>query len=371
MSRSKGLIIMSGECFREGNMWSRLRDTQRGYDGQKIATDSHGLFFNKILETNDIDIYLNTYNTKYYKELEAWYQPHSVHINYLEHINPYGAYGPSYISTECLNKLNIDNYEWILCFRPDLILKSYFIDHIFNTEWDQLMYPYRLWLNWLFIDNGFINMSDTMLFCPKKLFHIIKKGGLQLFHDGLYNYINKHQLDKNDFNFMIKTLHDSDSFKDYNPLYTMAGREENKYWYSYGYEVDPRDKYEIHLTNKHYVFNDWNLLDNNIPINEKLNITNLEDAWEWWHQDNQTINKFHNIIELHPIDIFHGQRVRLSRHMDQTYWEKSEDKIFIYHADFRRSSIFNRVSDYIYEGNYEFDPSVKFMLRKLIRPNIL
>jgi hypothetical protein len=147
----------------------------------------------------------------------------------------------------------------------------------------------------------------------------------------------------------------------------MVSRPENKYWYSYGYEVNPNDKYKIHLTEKQYTFNDWNLLDNNIFEYEKINIKNLDHAWEWWHEDNNIIKKFHNVIELYPSNIFDGQKIGLSRHDDQTYWEHIGDQILMYHADRRHSTTFNKVSDNSYDGKYEFDPNVKFMLRKIQR----
>lgn len=363
--QNNGLIIICGESFRGGGQWNRILDTDQSYITQKLASDSHINFCISLKEKFNIsiNILLSTYKTKYEKDYESWYNLIDTKFKYFSSTQ---VNNRSDLGKLAIHDVNIDLYDWILFIRPDLKLKNYFWE-IFDPFCQELLYPYRLWILWHTLDNGFCNVNDTMLFIPKRLYHILKQGGVQLYHDGLSNYINKYNLLYSDFNFMIPTLHDSDSSKDYNPLYTMVSRPENKYWYSYGYEIHPQDKYKIHLTDKKYIFNDWNLLDNNIPTHENKNIKNLDNVWEWWHEDIGVLRKFHNLIELYPNNIFDGQRVGLSRHNDQTYWEQKENEILMYHADRRHSTTFNKVSEHTYIGKYEFNPNIQFMLRKLER----
>ena len=54
-------------------------------------------------------------------------------------------------------------------------------------------------------------------------------------HDTWCDLINTTDLTYNDLDTMINTYHDSDSFKDYNPLYYIVNRPESKIWHSKGH----------------------------------------------------------------------------------------------------------------------------------------
>ena len=77
-----------------------------------------------------------------------------------------------------------------------------------------------------------------MLFIPNKYYIYIKK--IIISHNTWCDLINTTDLNYNDLDTMINTYHDSDSFKDYNPLYYIINRTECKIWHSNG-----------HIFNKH------------------------------------------------------------------------------------------------------------------------
>lgn len=362
------LIVFSGECFRDGGQHSRLRDTEFSYHSQKEASYSHNLFFQKLLsDHHNIDVHINSYTTKYAADLEKWYQEtiSSKNIQSTYHTNLH-VRGLTMLSTEYLIK-NIDildKYDAILILRPDLYLKQYFLD-IFDIEWQKIMYPNRLWLPHTHIGH-FPQINDTLIFIPKKYYYIINSIGIKLYHYGLKDYIEFHGLSMDDIGFMINTLHDSDTGKDYNPLYRMVSRNEVKYWYSYGWEIDNTNYFNLITTDKYYKFPDWNLLDDNIPKHEKDAISDINNVWEWWHSEPRVMNKFHNLIEFMSDTVF-GQQIRLSRHPDQSYWKQEDNKIIIYHNNRDITTIFEKQNDILYTGMYSFNKDIKLSIKKLIR----
>lgn len=358
----KALILMVGETFRDGGQHTRLRDTEFSYHRQKQASDSHIDFFETLKKQYNLHVHLESYETKYIDDIKSWYKNcHKFTINLRKHLHPNGI---TMLATEYIKNIDIDQYDWIFAYRPDLELKKYFIRN-FDPTWQKLMYPNRLWLPWTHC-GSLPRINDTMMYCPRNYFNILKDGGIKLYHHGLYDYIIHHGLQKHHCGFMIPTLHDSDTAKDYNPLYRMVSRNENKYWYSYGYEINHDDVYDFKLTDKQYSFDDWNLLDNNIPADEKKKIINYDNVWEWWHSEPHIINKFHNLIEFIDDPIF-GQKIILSRHPDQSYWKKEDDKIIVYHNDQRVTTVFEKKNEFLYTGDYAFNKNIKLSIRKLIR----
>jgi len=76
-------------------------------------------------------------------------------------------------------------------------------------------------------------VNDMILFIPNKYYKYINK--IIISHDTWYDLINNTDLTYNDLDTMINTYHDSDSFKDYNPLYYIVNRSESKIWHSKGH----------------------------------------------------------------------------------------------------------------------------------------
>ena len=73
--KKTGLLILSGECFREGNIGSRIRDNEHAIKTQSIASNSHVKMCNYIKKTYNIkmDIIITTSVTKYKDILYDFY----------------------------------------------------------------------------------------------------------------------------------------------------------------------------------------------------------------------------------------------------------------------------------------------------------
>jgi hypothetical protein len=77
-----------------------------------------------------------------------------------------------------------------------------------------------------------------MLFIPKKYYKYIPN--ISCDHNTWRNLMKNTDLTYDDLDTMINTYHDSDSSKDYNPLYYIVNRPENIIWHREG-----------HIFNKH------------------------------------------------------------------------------------------------------------------------
>lgn len=290
---TKLLLVIAGECFREGTQGSRLRDTDISVINQIKATESHLSFIEHLKKKYNIttDVQLISYASKYENILIDKYNEYNLRYKF------YDKYMDD--RTQLVNSDKIQNieekYDSILVIRPDMCLKPFFFD-IFDPYSNQICYPSVCWIG---LDRIFDapRISDTMMFIPKIYFQKIYYDiGLKLYHQAISDYIGN-GLNLNDFNVFIKTLHDSDPAKDYNPLYHFVSRKESKHWHSYGYCIN-NIYLPIETSHNPYDFPDWDLYDDNIDKVAYHQIKNLNNTWEWW--DTLTIGrpKFINIIEL-------------------------------------------------------------------------
>ena len=114
--------------------------------------------------------------------------------------------------------------------RIDLFLKDKFFE-IFNPYSDKILFPsvcfkptHKCGLH--------PRVNDTMMFIPKKYFNFIKKFNIKtsvkntrgLSHNSWHDLIVLHKLSYDDLDMMLNTYHDSDSAKDFNPIYYIVNR---------------------------------------------------------------------------------------------------------------------------------------------------
>jgi hypothetical protein len=217
-----GLMILLGESFRSGGQNTRERGKPESVKEQMNACKSHIDFINSY---NDVkwNIRLYTYSTNYNSLL----------------INNYGSYLEKYnflisepIGLQKLYEMSIENlpaYDFIFVCRIDLYLKPEFI-FIFNYRWKEIKFPFICWKNrGGDIVNLYPRVSDTMIFIPKKY----NPKDINLNHEGWMLLIkNGYTID--DIDVMINTYHDSDSQKDYNPIYYIVNRPKTTNWFSRG-----------------------------------------------------------------------------------------------------------------------------------------
>ena len=145
------------------------------------------------------------------------------------------------IATKGVEQIELSDYDFVIFTRNDICFKDKFIDtfKIKNT----ISCVSQHWTHHdCFKENNlsFPVVNATILCIPKKYYSITKD--LHIDHDLWKYYIQKYKLKHSDFDLMLDTYHDSDSYKDFNPLYYMVGRDQTTNWYD-------KDKKNI---------NDWN-----------------------------------------------------------------------------------------------------------------
>jgi hypothetical protein len=224
----KGLFIIIGESFRLGGQGTRIRGLTESYSPQINACNTHINFLNHIkLKYNcDSDICLSTYTTQYDNDLIEIYKEKLVYYKIFDNV-----IGLNQLFQDCINNIN-KNYDFVFYFRIDLYLKEHFFD-VFNPEWSTIRFPTICWKK----DSVHINkprVNDMMLYIPNRFFDKLNK--MVIGHEAWYNFSHDLNIDDSDMDVMINTYHDSDSQKDYNPLYYIVNRPESKIWDS-EYEI--------------------------------------------------------------------------------------------------------------------------------------
>ena len=227
-NNKKCLIVYYGGSFREGNIGSTLSDTKYGYETQKHASITHAKL-KKVLNEKGYqsDILVNTRDTVYKKDLMNWYNPFNIMLNNL----PKELHGKDLMIQNCIkniNKLNKEEYKFILFIRIDLFLKPDFYK-ILNTESNKIMF---LANNYdptdcsIFDNHNNPKIVDLFLYIPKKYYYILdNKFNLNHFS---WTYLKKqYKLTDNDMDFMTNDSFDSNIYKDFNKYYIMSSRKES------------------------------------------------------------------------------------------------------------------------------------------------
>lgn len=352
---NKLLLIIAGECFREGGQGSRCKDTPKSLTSQLLASDSHIKFIEYLKNKYniDVDIQLISYHTKYEKELIEKY--HQYNLQYKFYDKYYGD------RTQLINSWKLENidqsYDSILAIRPDICFKDFFLN-IFNPCATKICYPSVCFIGAHRSGNS-PRVNDTIVFIPRKYFDLIYYNiGIKTYHEAIKDYIDhSDKIDKplhlsNDFDFFLRTLHDSDSAKDYNPLYYLVSRPECKRWHSYGYEIRDIDFLPIETNNILYDFPDWSLLDNNISHKQYNQIKNLNNLWEWW-DISYGCKKFIDLIELDLDNSTDDLRnVTPSRCDYESYWcYKNNYQLYFYNQYKKVTSILYKKNDIEFTGS--------------------
>ena len=233
----KALLVIIGESFRTGIQGTRVRGLEISYEGQIKACSSHMNFLNNLKEKNNIDtdIIFQTYNTKYNEDLIKIYEKNL--INYKFHEDVIGLTNLFQNSIESVKNINI--YDYILYIRIDLFLKDFFTE-IFNPNYKTITFPSICFkrFNADRIGND-PRVNDTMLFIPKKYYNYIKI--ININHNSWRDLVRKSDLTYDDLDTMLRTFHDSDSYKDYNPIYYIVNRKESNVFHSKRYFFDKND----------------------------------------------------------------------------------------------------------------------------------
>jgi len=228
---NKGCLILYGESFREGKQLERTRDTEKSFDNQMKACDSHVKFIEKMKKNNiQIDVSISTYCTKYEKELKKKYSDYNLFYTCETEMIKNVATSIKYIATQGIKNINLNDYSFILITRNDICFKDEFINRFKPS--DRIQFVSQHWTkNDCFMEDSrlYPEVNNIILYIPKKYYFITKD--LRIHHDSWKYFIQHMGLKDSDMEFMLDTYHDSDSYKDYNPFYYMVGRDQTNIWY--------------------------------------------------------------------------------------------------------------------------------------------
>jgi hypothetical protein len=248
----KGLLLLLGESFRLGNQGTRSRGEDASYPEQIRACKTHMKFI-EALKTQgcDMDIRISSYTTKFDNDLINIYKDNLVNCIFYNH-----CIGIHNLFHNSMKTINVDTYDFIVYIRIDLCLKDGFIN-IFNPSWETIRFPSICFLPYSIVD-GHPRVNNMLLFIPKKYFKYIgNMDFLPIGDDGhrlWAQLIKTTDLTYNDLDTMIHTFHDSDSAKDYNPLYYIVNRNQQTIFHSEG---NVFDKYNLTMSGASFITPKW------------------------------------------------------------------------------------------------------------------
>jgi hypothetical protein len=214
-----GLIVFIGESFRLGCQWTTNRGSPESYIGQIHACNSHIKFIETIVnkyKLNSMSVFMSTYSTPYSNDLLTIYNKYLIGYHIYDNL-----IGINNLFHKSINEVkDLDNYDFILYIRIDIYLKQHFID-VFNPTINMILFPTIVWSSHC-VWKKHPRVNDMLLFIPKKYYNYIQK--IIICHEAWCNLINDSDLTYDDIDVIINTFHDSDSAKDYNPLYYIVNR---------------------------------------------------------------------------------------------------------------------------------------------------
>lgn len=348
-------ILLVGEAFRRGGQGTRQRDLPESYDEQKLACASHNCLAEKLeSEGYDVEFFMESYSTKYEEDIKSWYGKRMKSCALRASLVGVERLVSDGVSKICFSEKN--SSECVLVCRIDLVLKPMFIKE-FNPEWNRLMFPSACWI----IGNGHVisnrpRVSDMMMFIPGRLLDKVKKK-VFFSHAAWAEYEDKGILEREEMGLMLDTYHDSDSAKDYNPLYKIVNRSESKWWHSMGYLVG--ENMMPVMTGDRSGFDDWSY-SGSVPESKRDNFPDC--TWEWWHQEKHHLPKFYTFMNFLKDEVY-GQTID-HHHPDQSYWRLDNDKMLIIDDKKRVCSYMEKKSEGVYVGPYEFNKDITFMIVK-------
>lgn len=217
---NKGLFLTIGAAFRMGGCGNQSVGDHKSYPEQKLASVSQVNFIN-FLESKyniNIEMIINSYTTQFDDELINWYGHHV--IKYFFHPK---LIGWSNIYKTAIDLIENQEYDFIFIHRIDIVLKSH-LKNVINIKSQKVTFPAKVHWWWLGKD-GRHRPCDLMMFVPQKFFPLIFNNKLQCNHYALESMpqsFSKH------LDYYISGFWDSDSLKQWNPLYRIVNRFEPK-----------------------------------------------------------------------------------------------------------------------------------------------
>jgi hypothetical protein len=217
-----GCIILFGESFRLGGQGTRDTGDDKSYDGQINAANSHISFIKELSNKNlSIDVHISSYKTRFSDDLIEIYNNNLISYDFYEEL-----IGQGNLISNSIEKITIENYDFILIMRIDLFLKNEFLE-LFDENWDKIMWP-SVCFKPFHTCGRHPRVNDMMMFIPKKYYTYLQYINYSpTGHNQWHDFIENTDLTYDCLDTMLNTYHDSDSAKDFNPLYFIVNRPES------------------------------------------------------------------------------------------------------------------------------------------------
>jgi len=241
----KCLLVLVGEAFRDGEHVG----TPASVRGQKQAAQSHLRFLEQLEVNHDYrcDVAVNTFSTSYDDQLCSWYRE-GIRGNLVKCLfqgppaesMPVDWVRGDGVMNDLMQDLkpsSSDGYEFLLYVRIDIYLKPYF-DIIFDPNRKQIMFSGVCCNRDNFVEGEehLPRPGDMLQFWPREL--------VDQYYPSWDNFwtldrlLHVGQLSEVQVDFMLSSLHDADSDKDWNPIYRIVNRPESAIWHSEGLGVN-------------------------------------------------------------------------------------------------------------------------------------
>jgi hypothetical protein len=243
---ANGLFVIVGGCFRAGV------GRPDPYEEQKLACMTHIDLFQHIQHKfhMNIDVILHTYTTAYDKDIISWYDKYLIASHFYPKLIGYDGL---YMGT--LEKIIgiLPEYDFVHYLRVDLYLKPFF-KQLFTVNDAHIKYSSICFCkdNWHVTHRNLPRVADLMVYIPKIRFHLLHDKRNILNHHAIHEIVDS-CVPLSDVMFYVMTYHDSDSGKDWNPLYRIVNRPECKHWHSRGKQYDPSKNQPIASTITYHI----------------------------------------------------------------------------------------------------------------------
>lgn len=237
-AKEQALFVFLGETFRgPGGQGCRMRGSNESFQDQHIACETHVKFMQHVAATSNVHPHplVITYDTQFDDYIRSWYGP-GADI----HIIPGPSLGMAALYDMVGNMMeDLPEYKYVMFIRADLALKPYMWEVFRPQQWDRVMFSFLTWIVWCMYGDC-PRVADMLMFVPAKYIGaVIKNGNAKyLTHEACL----KCNEDGVPYGFMIETLHDSDSAKDWNPMYRVVNRSISSEWASDGHYFDVNDR---------------------------------------------------------------------------------------------------------------------------------
>jgi hypothetical protein len=230
MSKRLALIIR-GEAFRTGGQYSRDHGSEASYDDQKAACKTHMDLVKKIESAGyGVDIFVDTYHTKFDNDLKSWYGDHLKKSIF--HQTQLANQGSLVRDAIQLVKSANTTYDVIHIIRIDLYLKDLYIQR-YNPDINTIEFFSLLWKKDARTVKGNPKLNDMIFHFPRRFFETMES--IFKLNDSFHTCLDFVAIKYGEeYSFFTDNFYDSNSANDLNPFYKLVGRAESSKWHSEG-----------------------------------------------------------------------------------------------------------------------------------------